>query len=1556
MGNTTSILFNGKIYNLSTETDVQTQINQLSDNLNNKANIGDSYTKEESDERHNKLTKDINYDINVIDKYFATKNYVDDKIENIDIGDIDIGELIARPVGIPVYTEDKLDEDRSKGIEIDDKDVIMIDTYESASHQSQNSSETYQYTGNETYLDILFSTLRALQSEVTRLKNSFNYGIESYNGKNTTTSTVISEYEEEDEPLWAVDEDSLAEIPDEQFVLKMNNEHIFTPRDAVEDHDGFLKILEDATFQIDPEVLNNIIYTDNKVFLYLTSNSLDIDFKFTNLNNLDNTITVNLSNICNPSENSKFNIFVVINKEVAEGEGDDITWSGKNYIYFSVNDYITDNVSKQGYYKNGQLWTGHQYLPERYMFDDIKFNAPLTLYKFNMYSRKDNFFGTDAIDIEETPLEKEYKYKAAHITVRVIDTYAEAEEIKSQLLEGEPLYIKDRKGLYIIIDGTIKTIGSASDKDSEKDQDTGMTEQEIIALLQKNGIINITEDGDQNISLNNIADITFINQNSGKRFKFEVNDEGELHPTELTEDDFETRIQRANLQMDISEDNISNIRGFIGSLGNKENQARSGTFNYQGDLVLYSDRLKIGAVYAPNEDQEVFGCSHAYIELENTSDKDINLDNFYIHYARDNEDNELIMDSLKLEGHIPAGGTYLIRGKQYSNYDQANTYIKVKTYDIEWYSGSSLIDLTWHKGKRHTYLLSYGIPENFSPATKMTKPITIGEVSFRGYHPRYVDSISINKPISVKATDGSDAGTWYWIDQNSWVYFVPPTKNGKYLDVIFRNTFMLDPAKQAYQGLAATITKKLKTDKVFDSSRARNNTATDYQYLSLENDVISFPKSEETYDVAKFTPKASFEHKNVCTDKTQLDLEKPNAVTVAFGINMNTTRCFNWVSGGYFDEYIWLRRKGETIWEYKFESYHDSERDQDELGEIVQDSEFPRRKKFGRYLNKMTGKYDAVETIVYDRITNVFPGSKTAYTSHKCVIDLVSEPVDNPQTWEYIVGRANPNGGPNKAHISDIYEFTLYPASYTPRIFQTTDQQGFHWVEYQHWAAAANEINNTINATMASLPDSSGIVPVLLNTGDMTQNGSRANEWLDYYNAGLPLFKHLEQMNVVGNNDLCSSTDVTELGTGDDGNGKTNAYYFHVFYCYEIDTDIMPIISNERASKYIPSFYYFGNGEYTFVMINSEINVGNCTNWFKQIKDGHTVNIYTGWEISNSGETISVYDDSFKTVYTMIYEIFENKIPNISKCIVACHEMPFTVVTNDNLSYDNTKHLEAVNRSLSKSNTGSLVGSHTNIMSNLDYKSNYWFSRLLEHFNVGLVIGGHKHTYACTHPLRELYAYEVDGVTKYSNIDGPMTMTNTLQNDTVNFNLYYKDGNVSVENTEGSLLIHSSKFPIAEINATYNIKAGINNDSQENPTVWYPYFGVESIGHRGVVYCMCQATGYKLKSNKELPSTNQKFAYIVPETNIAESKPSNKQLYSMFTEITMDNNQFDVYLYRILNITVGSDTSAAKEFTQITYSTKPCSYEYLAALKDGEKSIIFGKWNKTKAPLVSIDY
>nr|DAR42944.1 MAG TPA: hypothetical protein [Caudoviricetes sp.] len=77
-------------------------------------------------------------------------------------------------------------------------------------------------------------------------------------------------------------------------------------------------------------------------------------------------------------------------------------------------------------------------------------------------------------------------------------------------------------------------------------------------------------------------------------------------------------------------------------------------------------------------------------------------------------------------------------------------------------------------------------------------------------------------------------------------------------------------------------------------------------------------------------------------------------------------------------------------------------------------------------------------------------------------------------------------------------------------------------------------------------------------------------------------------MNVVGNNDLCG-TNYEELGTGDDP-GKSNSFYFHIFYCYDVDEANVPIVN----SKYIPSLYYFDSDKFRFIMVNSEITEINC--------------------------------------------------------------------------------------------------------------------------------------------------------------------------------------------------------------------------------------------------------------------------------------------------------------------------------------------------------------------------
>jgi hypothetical protein len=106
-------------------------------------------------------------------------------------------------------------------------------------------------------------------------------------------------------------------------------------------------------------------------------------------------------------------------------------------------------------------------------------------------------------------------------------------------------------------------------------------------------------------------------------------------------------------------------------------------------------------------------------------------------------------------------------------------------------------------------------------------------------------------------------------------------------------------------------------------------------------------------------------------------------------------------------------------------------------------------------------------------------------------------------------------------------------------------------------------------------------------------------------------------MNVVGNNDLCGTV-PTDLGTGDDA-GKSNSYYFHLFYCYEIDEDVPPIYKGtDNVTRYIPSLYYFGNSKRMFLMVNSEITQINCKEWFKATFNSEAINLYTGFTIDTN--------------------------------------------------------------------------------------------------------------------------------------------------------------------------------------------------------------------------------------------------------------------------------------------------------------------------------------------------
>ena len=1377
---------------------------------------------------------------------------------------------------------------------------------------------------DNTVISIMLNAIRALQAEVVKLRNSLVDGIYSYTGKQTKMSAVVNNYSlqeiDGEEPLWAVDENTLSELLSVDLTIANqfdNNENI-----EVNIENNTLTFNEEAIWEDTLNLLNNV--TDPKIYIFLESTGLDITFNLIEVVDDENieptTMEIKLKDLVNVNENNLYNILFILATSVKKSKISE-EYVGDNFVWIQVGHYIYDGI-QQGYYNNitnklqSNLIT---FDDKRYIIHNIKFNN-LTLSKFNIYSKYQNFSN----EVESINPNENDRYKVAHITIRAIDTYENLVEIKDQLPENELIYVETGNTLYIKNGYKIKKLGlGGTTPDGEEDNpdiiDT-MTNKELIEALKQMGIVyeHYSENADSHdydLELAALDSVTFINQATGKKFDISVDAYGKLKSIEQSEISLSKQLETiTNAKLPLISEKYEgpnsngigyDVRGFNSRL-NFAIDKLSGNPNLQGtyeslvtqDMKLNSDRIRIASIYAPLSTDQIYGCSHGFLEIENSGDKDFYLDGCSIFYTNQTDTYEL-----PLSGKVPAGGTYLIRCKQFADPKYSkNVFINVETYDIEWWidgeNGKELLDTSLDTSKIISYAIVH-LDETLTTLTPETKLfLTVGNGTkvtnntiwtnltesyptvkatkvIYCYDPHLVDSITLN---------GTSSSNW-------------AINNFKTIksNSIYKNTFELDPAKQAYNGF-----------NMYESSRVRwNKPGTDSQTLEITKEYIEFPKTKEVKYVKDYTPKASFENKNVCTDKTQLDTEKPNMPTVSSGINIFTTRCFNWISCGLFDEYVFIKQNNET-WK-KFESYKNISE------QITRTSSYPRRYEYQD--SEIEDGFTSVDinNSTYARFTFNLPANGTQITSHKCIIEFGDNTysVNEPTVYTYIVGRADKNGNPDFKHCSKELTFTIYPRNYIPRIYQITDQQGFHWVEYQVWGAAAQKVLEKINNDQQQ----ENIIPILINTGDAVQAGCRINEWLDYYIGGECLFDHLEQMEIVGNNDLCG-TDITLLGTGDD-EGKSNSFFYSLFYCYQMDPAIPTLIKgiNNNEIKYIPSLYYFeynngkdgdDNKKLRFVNVNSEITYVNSRDWFDlKISNKYIINPYNGYCLSddknyksheycidgeshtllnNTDSSTSISNINMVSIYEMIYRMLQtNKINDTTKYIVACHEMPFTVVTHANMKKTTQKDYRSASGT-------SLVGSHLNqLISNEVGAGTYWFSRLLEYKGVKLCIGGHKHTYCYTYPLREYYLY---GINNTSSIDTPMTMNSTLKEDNIKWII-----------GEGDNQQNTSKLPITK-RTQESLSAVLGNNNYTTDYFIPITIANDNDQNHFVTYFMCQATGYKLTSNKELPTPIQAFTQILPQTKPGDSSdtPDANQKYPMFGVISFDFNNSKI---SIKNIRIG---------------------------------------------------
>jgi hypothetical protein len=121
----------------------------------------------------------------------------------------------------------------------------------------------------------------------------------------------------------------------------------------------------------------------------------------------------------------------------------------------------------------------------------------------------------------------------------------------------------------------------------------------------------------------------------------------------------------------------------------------------------------------------------------------------------------------------------------------------------------------------------------------------------------------------------------------------------------------------------------------------------------------------------------------------------------------------------------------------------------------------------------------------------------------------------------------------------------------------------------------------------------------------------------------------------------------------------------------------------------------------------------------------------------------------------------------------------------------------------------------------------------------------------------------------------------------------------------------------------------------------------------GVVYFMCQATGYKQTSNKELPGTSQAFSKVLPTTKFSDGKDtaSVEQQLPMFGVIEIGTT-YDIQLIRIKGI----QTNKAVALYTDKYSTEPMKLEYLKVVSNSQDPIEarFGQWTETVSKTIQI--
>lgn len=1063
-------------------------------------------------------------------------------------------------------------------------------------------------------------------------------------------------------------------------------------------------------------------------------------------------------------------------------------------------------------------------------------------------------------DVEYPAYASEAEPTVNHVTIKM-GTWKEIQSSYRFFINGELVWCTDRSAMYIYINGTFKKVASSSSSPDEPINDDTMDTTELQQYLD------------------NLDHINFIPiKDPESKYTVRVNEYGNL----IVYDSNNDSVLATPTSRDLYFSGYKSIGALIINsfyLGGLENNEHS---------------------YQP--------CSHNFVELANISYQDINLNGLCILYSHTGE----TWYKLPLWGVCKAQSTFLIRGAQCSVLDVNTTKLKVKTFDIEWLDDNgNPIKFDRNDNKAMFYLCWCNL-ENNNKIYEMD-----GDDNVLVDYPSSINNLFNQDDTGKSALGYIDlvgVGNASFREKNPY-----PLPSGRSLDenMLFIRRYALDPVTQSNpQGIVKRNNKKY------------------WEFVSLDGSLQD--------NVEKYTPKASFENKNLSNDKHNFDPDKPNTLTCSFGIQATykdaqhpATRCFNWNSVGYYDEYLWFRKKNTSEWT-RVESYKDGV---DYSTNGLNRSTDPRCILDGYY------RY-------YKRIRwETYYGA--AITTHKVMVTGLTAGV-----YEYKVGRSDEQGNPTD-YVSKTREFTVKADSEVTSFdfIQTTDQQGANWDEYQTWDLSADFINRNERAgqtpVVASGETSPGINQMdfefTINTGDITYNGSRPNEWIDYYN-GYSHIDDKEEMLTIGNNDLAPipgglnlSSDpeiygMTLLGRGDERPNKISHFVADLFYTQEMDVENLPIFEGEALlstnpkTYRVPSLYSFNYGQFHFISLNSEVRTGyqdatpesasytpsTVTGEFgvKDPYDGGETVFYSkveDWLVrdllvwKNNGTLPVSYDWQNPKNHRFDPE-------NCQKAIVYCHEMPFTITAAATYgTFLNPNKVSSQPRETAKAN--------------LNTKHNFQFQRLFKLWGIRLVFGGHKHTCSISMPIYDApQSYvpyrEADGTyDPKTELMRPLTYDATFnpiiqipKDDTHNrwgidakigyalksFTTYR--GNIfNSTNTDVTVNVPNSEPVIIEGKSTLS-------SSNTKPLCRYEI--VDSIS--APTYVMCQATGYKNKSNSDTSDGADHCQWQRNMEQGGQIDPNDwektididpkEQCYPFYTRFHVTNDHIDVNMQRVAGI------------------------------------------------------